>query len=159
MAKQKIPSNPVTELPPTSGIIDAGLFSRVHDLVIQEGKKDGDSYFLETEQRVIFTESKPSHNNAALIVFDRERHIGRCFGCRGLQEDLSEVMEPVLEYNTFFFLSCRVGEGHYQEMLDEIEVDCSYLPTEKKREIAFKVRDEVGVDKIAELFGIKGGVV
>ena len=61
-------------------------------------------------------------------------------------------MAECLYGNTFVFLDGRVPEEFCDEILEEILCECSYLPDEKKREIAFKARDEIGPEKIQEMF-------
>ena len=152
MAKTKILPNPVTQLPTTSGIIDAVLFNQVHDLILTTGKEDGDAYVLETDRLIIHTDFKPTANEAIMLILDKSTLISRVYGCRGLQEDMRECMEHSLYHNTLMFLGCRVPEEFMDEMLKEIECECFFLPTEKKREIAFKARDEIGPEKIQEMF-------
>ena len=152
MAKQKVHPNPVSQLPPTSGIIDAVLFNQVHDLILTTGKVDEDGYFLQAEKKRIYAGPKLGKGNAALLTIDVASLIARVYGCRGLQDDMSECMEPCLYRNTLMFLGCRVPEEFQDEMLEEILCECSYLPDEKKREIAFRARDEIGPETIREMF-------
>jgi len=152
MAKTKILPNPVTQLPPTSGIIDAVLFNQVHDLILTTGKEDGDAYFLDTGKQHIYTGAKLAKGDAALLIIDSATRIARVYGCQGLQEDMKECIEPCLYNNTLMFLGCRVPEQFQDEMLEEIQCECSFLPDDKKREIAFKARDEIGPEKIREMF-------
>lgn len=154
MATKSLPTPSVTlpHLPRTSGVIDPALFSRVHDLILKHGKKDGDAYVLDTERLSIFATPKPARGDAAIVVFDSATLISRVYGCQGLQEDMSECMAGCLYGNTFAFLDCRVPEEFMDEMLEEICHECSFLPDDEKREIVFKVRDEIGPEKIREMF-------
>jgi len=156
-AKQKIPPNPVTQLPPTSGIIDAGLFSHTCDFVYENGKKEGDSYVLRTGSWTVFVPLKIGAEMPGLLTMGAHSRIARLYICAGLGDFKSEYLEDILYANTRAVLSGLVPEEFAEELLEEIEVETSHLPTEKTREIAFKVRDEIGVDKIAEVFGYKGG--
>ena len=146
------PSVALPQLPRTSGIIDAVLFNQVHDLILKHGKKDGDAYVLETARLVIHTGLELTVNEAVLLICDKTTLITRIYGCQGLQEDMSEYMEHCLYGNTFVVLDSRVPVQFHDEILEEISCEGSYLPTEKKREIAFKVRDEIGPEKLQEMY-------
>jgi len=150
--KATTPPVRLPQLPPTSAIIEAALFSRVHDLILKHGKEDGDAYALEMGSLSIFIDPKPVKGDAVLLVCDNATLISRVYGCQGLQEDMSECVAECLYGNTFVFLDGRVPEEFCDEILEEILCECSYLPDEKKREIVFKVRDEIGPEKIREMF-------
>ncbi len=154
MATKSLPTPSVTlpQLPSMSGIIDPALFSQVHDLILKHGKEDGDAFVLETGRLSIFIDPKPVRGEALLLVCDNATLISRVYGCQGLQEDMSACVAECLYGNTFAFLDCRVPEEFMDEMLEEIKCECSFLPDDEKREIVFKVRDEIGPEKIREMF-------
>ena len=158
MARQKIPPNPVIQLPPVSGIIDADLFSRTYDFVYENGKKEkDDSYVLRTDSFIVYVPTKIDAKMPGLFTMGAHSRITRLYICAGLGDFKSEYLEDIFYANTQAFLSGLVPEDFVEEILEEIEVETSQLPDEKTQEILFKVRDEIGVDKIAEVFGWKGG--
>ena len=159
MADQKIPKTSVElpRLPRTSGIIGAALFSRTCDFVYENGKKEGDSYVLRTDSWAVFVPLKIGAKMPGLFTMGAYSRITRLYICAGLGDFKSEYLEDIFYANTQAFLSGLVPEDFVEEILEEIEVETSQLPDEKTQEILFKVRDEIGVDKIAEVFGWKGG--
>ena len=73
MATKSLPTSSVSfpQLPRTSGIIEAVLFSQVHDLILKYGKKDGDAYVLETDRLIIHADSKLTVNEAIILSLDK----------------------------------------------------------------------------------------
>jgi len=152
-----LPSVALPQLPRTSGIIDAELFSRTCDFVYENGKKEGDSYVLRTDSWVVFVPLKIGAEMPGLFTMGAHSRITRLYICTGLGDFNSDYLEDILYANTRTVLSGLVPGDFIGEMVEEIEFEASRLPAEKTREIVFKVRDEIGVDKIAQVFGYKGG--
>jgi len=158
MATKTIPTNPVIQLPPVSGIIDADLFSSTYDFVYENGKKEkDDSYVLRTDSFVVYVPTKIDAKMPGLFTMGAHSRITRLYICAGLGDFKSEYFEELLYANAHAVLSGLVPEDFAEELKEEIEVETSHLPNEKNQEILFKVRDEIGVDKIAEVFGWKRG--
>ena len=160
MAKRIVPTNPVTQLPPTSEVIGADLFNRIVDLVFQEGEKeeDGKGYKLCVEAQSVSVPAEIGGTMPGFCTFGKESCIARVYFCAGLGSFKDAEWETLLELNLRAVLSGMCSGEFAEEMTTEIKVECDHLPTEKTHEILFKVRDEIGVENIAKLFGYKGGV-
>jgi len=146
------PSAALPQLPSTSGIIDAELFSRTCDFVYENGKKEGDSYVLRTGFWAVFVPLKIGAEMPGLFTMGAHSRITRLYICAGLGDFNSDYLEDILYANTRAVLSGLVPGDFAEEMVEEIEFETSHLPAEKTREIVFKVRDEIGPEKIREMF-------
>ena len=164
MAKQTIPNspdppekihciqspNPVTQLPPTSAIIDADLFNRIIDLVYEKGEEDDDhsGYKLRTDTHVVIVPAQIDGTMPGFCTLGNESRVTRVYLCAGLGSFKDDEWETVLELNLNAFFSGMVPDEFEKEMIGELHVACDHLPVEKRQEIFFKVRDEIELEDI-----------
>lgn len=146
MAKSKILTNPVTQLPfqglpARSGIIDRELYNSIHKEVTEKGKREGAICSLGTDE--MLWAASTTADEMGLISLDKKSKICKFFfPPEGYDLD---TLAEVARSNIFMFLKGHVPYEFHDEMSDEIDDQGALLPDDKKKDVMSRALGELRI--------------
>ena len=144
-----------TLFPRSSGPVDERILEPIRREILLKGKEANGVVELFSEELRVATTTR----DHVVVMLDRETRISRAFVSSSVELDkLQGYLGDALYGCLVAFFSGGVPEQFFSELTQEVQNISSYLPQEKKKEIAFSARDEVGLDKILEGLKPEGGV-